>query len=35
MLLTAAQEFIAARNYKRALQQVAKVYTIDPQNYYA
>jgi CheY-like chemotaxis protein len=35
MLLNAAQEFIAARNYKRALQQIAKVYTIDPQNYYA
>jgi CheY-like chemotaxis protein len=35
MLLNAAQDFIAARNYKLALQQVAKVYAIDPQNYYA
>jgi len=35
MFLNAAQEFIAARNYKLALQQVAKVYAIDPQNYYA
>ena len=35
MLLAAADQFIAAKNYKLALQQVAKVYSIDPQNYYA
>jgi CheY-like chemotaxis protein len=35
LLLRAADQFIAAKNYKLALQQVAKVYAIDPQNYYA
>jgi CheY-like chemotaxis protein len=35
LLLRAADQFMAARNYKLALQQVAKVHAIDPQNYYA
>ena len=35
LLLRAADQFIGAKNYKLALQQVAKVYAIDPQNYYA
>jgi len=35
MLLRAADQFIAAKNYKLALQQVANVYALDPQNYYA
>jgi len=35
LLLRAADQFIAAQNFKLALQQVAKVYAIDPQNYYA
>ncbi len=35
LLLRAADQFIAAKNFKLALQQVAKVYAIDPQNYYA
>lgn len=34
LLLRAADQFIAAKNFKLALQQVAKVYAIDPQNYY-
>ncbi len=35
LLLRAAEQFITLKNYKLALQQVAKVYAIDPQNYYA
>jgi CheY-like chemotaxis protein len=35
LLLRAADQFITLKNYKLALQQVAKVYAIDPQNYYA
>ena len=35
LLLRAADQFIALKNYKLALQQVAKVYAIDPRNYYA
>lgn len=35
LLLRAADQFIGLKNYKLALQQVAKVYAIDPQNYYA
>ncbi len=35
MLLRAADQFIAAKRYKLAQQQVEKVFAIDPQNYYA
>lgn len=35
LLLKAADQMIQAKNYKLALQQVAKVYQIDPRNYYA
>lgn len=35
MLLRAADQFIAAKKYKLARQQVEKVFVIDPQNYYA
>jgi CheY-like chemotaxis protein len=35
LLLRAADQFIGLKNYKLALQQVAKVYAIDSQNYYA
>ena len=35
LLLRTADQFIGLKNYKLALQQVAKVYAIDPQNYYA
>jgi CheY-like chemotaxis protein len=35
MLLKTADQLIQAKNYKLALQQVAKVYQIDPRNYYA
>jgi CheY-like chemotaxis protein len=35
MLLKSADQFIQAKNYKLALQQVGKVYQIDPRNYYA
>ena len=35
MLLKSADQFIQAKNYKLALQHVAKVYEIDPRNYYA
>jgi len=34
-LLKVAEELTAAKNYKGALAQIAKVYAIDPQNYYA
>jgi CheY-like chemotaxis protein len=33
--LSAAEEFINKREYKRALEEVAQVYKIDPKNYYA
>ena len=33
--LSAAEEFINKREYKRALNEVAQVYAIDPKNYYA
>lgn len=35
MLLKTADQLIQAKNYRLALQQVAKVYQIDPRNYYA
>jgi len=35
MLLRAADQFIAAKRYKLAQQQVEKVFAVDPQNYYA
>jgi CheY-like chemotaxis protein len=35
MLLRAADQFIAAKKYKLAQQQVEKVFAIDAQNYYA
>jgi CheY-like chemotaxis protein len=35
LLLRAADQFMIAKNYKLARQQVEKVFTIDPQNYYA
>jgi CheY-like chemotaxis protein len=35
LLLRAADQMIAAKNYKLAQQQVEKVFAIDPQNYYA
>lgn len=35
LLLRAADQFIIAKNYKLAQQQVEKVFAIDPQNYYA
>lgn len=35
MLLRAADQFIAAKKYKLAQQQVEKVFAVDPQNYYA
>jgi CheY-like chemotaxis protein len=35
LLLRAADQFIVAKNYKLARQQVEKVFAIDPQNYYA
>jgi CheY-like chemotaxis protein len=34
-LLASAEEFIKEKNYQRALGAVAKVYKIDPRNYYA
>jgi CheY-like chemotaxis protein len=34
-LLKGADKFIAAREYKQALAQVAKVFSIDPKNYFA
>jgi len=34
-LLKVAEELTAAKDYKGALAQIAKVYAIDPQNYYA
>jgi CheY-like chemotaxis protein len=33
--LSAAEELINKREYKRALEEVARVYKIDPKNYYA
>lgn len=33
--LSAAEEYINKRDFKHALEEVAKVYKIDPQNYYA
>jgi CheY-like chemotaxis protein len=35
LLLRAADQFIAGKNYKLAQQQIEKVFAVDPQNYYA